>query len=263
MHKNQFDHYLAQEKEFLDDDPEGKVHSRLLDQLIRERLVLQEAKRLGISAAPNGSPETEPASAVSDVVEPLPNDDLLKTRVIVDSYQHQMVLKDVSASAEEIASYYQQNQVRFARRSGYYLRDIRVADRAQAENIFRQISKLNGDFAQLAKEFSLSPTAADGGLRYYEDGQLPPVFEEVVQKLSPGQVSTIVPTEYGFHIFKLERRAEPLTLDQSRDQIKQELIASKSQALLDADSKRLQAKAKVKLYTNVLDFRYTGDFGRK
>jgi parvulin-like peptidyl-prolyl isomerase len=261
LHRNQFDSYIVQEKDFLADDPDGKVHSRLLDQLIREKLILQEARQMGISDAIQ--PVSNNASPVSDVVEPLPNDELLKARIMIENYERQVVLKEVSVSQAEIADYYQRNQVRFARRSGYYLRDIRVADRTQAETIFRQLSKLNGDFAQLAKQYSVSATAADGGLRYYEDGQLPPVLEEVVQKLKPGEVSTIVTTEYGFNIFKLEKRAEPLTLEEAQDQIKQELTASKSQALLEADSKRLQAKAKVKLYTNALDFSYTGDFGRK
>ena len=197
LHRNQFDGYVSQEREFLDGDTSGKVRSRLLDRLIREKLIQQEVKNIGLQIP---AVSKAGAAVTSNEVQELSN--------IVENYQLQVVLKDVSVSGDEIESYFQQNQVRFSRQGGFYLSDIRVADRAQAETLYRQLTKLNGDFAQLAKEFSSSPTAADGGLRYYEDGQLPPVFDEVVHHLNPGQVSTIVTTEYGFHIFRLERRAE-------------------------------------------------------
>src|SRR5258708_402321 len=50
LHRNQFDSYVNQESEFLDHDAEGKVRSRLLDRLIREKLIQQEATRLGLQA---------------------------------------------------------------------------------------------------------------------------------------------------------------------------------------------------------------------
>jgi peptidyl-prolyl cis-trans isomerase C len=268
LHRSQFDGYVNQESEFLDHDADGKVRSRLLDRLIKEKLIQQEATRLGLEMSGKSDPEKQKvaakvASNATETATAATNSETGVLRDLVEKYQRQIVLKDVSVTTEEVEQYYQQNKFRFERKGGYYLSDIRVADRTQAETIYRQLTKLNGDFAQVAKEVSLSPTAAQGGFHYYEEGQLPSVFEDVVHKLNPGQISTIVTTEYGFHIFRLERKAEPLTTDDAKKQIKQDLIASKSQSLLDEDAKRLRASAKVKLYPGELNFSYTGEFNQK
>ena len=268
LHRNQFDGYVNQESEFLDHDADGKVHSRLLDRLIREKLIQQEATRIGLQTTARLASEKDKvvekvSSGTTESPAAATNIDIATLRDVVEDYQRRVVLKDVTVTTEEVELYYQQNKSRFERKAGYYLSDIRVADRTQAETVYRQVTKLNGDFAQIAKEVSLSPTAAQGGFHYYEDGQLPAVFEEVVHKLNPGQISTIVTTEYGYHIFRLERKAEPLSIDDAKRQIRQDLIASKSQLLLDEDSKRLRANAKVKLYPDGLNFSYTGEFNQK
>ena len=268
LHRNLFDAYVNQESEFLEHDAEGKVRSRLLDRLIKEKLIQQEATRLGLQTTAKSAPEKEKlaakiSSGTTGPPEAATNLEVAALRGLVEDYQRRVVLKDVSVTPEEVDLYYQQNKFRFERKGGYYLSDIRVADRTQAETIYRQLTKLNGDFAQVAKEVSLSPTAAQGGFHYYEEGQLPSVFEEAVHKLNPGQISTIVTTEYGYHIFRLERKAEPLTIDDAKKQIKQDLIASKSQSLLDDDSKRLRGNAKVKFYPEGLNFSYTGEFNQK
>src|SRR5882724_809422 len=268
LHRDQFENYVHQESEFLDHDADGKVRSRLLDRLIREKLIQQEATRLGLQTPTRSEPEKQKLAAkvsggATESATAATNTEVVALRDLVEDYQRRIVLKDVSITDDEIEQYYQQNKSRFERKGGYYLSDIRVADRTQAETIYRQLTKLNGDFAKVAKEISLSPTAAQGGFHYYEEGQLPSVFEEVVHKLNPGQISTIVTTEYGFHIFRLERKAEPLTIDDAKKQIRQDLIASKSQSLLEEDSKRLRASAKVKLYPGELNFSYTGEFNQK
>src|SRR5882724_11325873 len=184
LHRNQFDGYVNQESEFLDHDADGKVRSRLLDRLIREKLIQQEATRLGLQTPTRSEPEKQKLAAkvsggTTESANAATNTEVIALRDLVEDYQRRMVLKDVSIRDDEIEQYYQQNKSRFERKGGYYLSDIRVADRTQAETIFRQLTKLNGDFAQVAKEVSLSPTAAQGGFHYYEEGQLPSIFEEV------------------------------------------------------------------------------------
>ena len=253
--------------DFLAEDAEGKVRSQLLDELIRERVTLQEARRQGLGATAEQVAARAADGSRSSVASPggpaVPAAPELKSEDLLLKYQREVVLKDLTVRPEEVEAFYQQNRVRFQRRNGYYLRDIRVAERTQAEAIHRRLTGSHADFAQLAREQSLSPTAAQGGLRYYEGGQMPPVFEKVVRKLGPGQVSTVVPTEYGYMIFRLEGRAEPLTLEQAREQIKREMLSAKSQSLLAADMRRLLGAARVSIFPGELDFRYTGNFTRK
>lgn len=80
----------------------------------------------------------------------------------------------------------------------------------KAEDILNRAKK-GEDFAKLAKEFSDDPGSKDkGGL--YENvtaGMFMPEFEKAALALEPGQISpNLVPTTYGFHIIKLEKKGE-------------------------------------------------------
>jgi parvulin-like peptidyl-prolyl isomerase len=67
-----------------------------------------------------------------------------------------------------------------------------------------------------------------------------------------------VRSSYGFHIFKLERRAEPLPLDKARKEIEDKLLSEKNQALIEDLSKRLLAGARINIYRDRLGFNYVG-----
>lgn len=61
------------------------------------------------------------------------------------------------------------------------------------------------DFAALAREASDCPSAKDGGtLGHFTVGELAPNFEVALFALSPGQVSEIVETPYGYHLLLRE-----------------------------------------------------------
>lgn len=79
--------------------------------------------------------------------------------------------------------------------------------RAQAEDLLKQL-EAGADFAMLATEFSEDTgTAINGGdLDYFSRGRMVPEFETAAFALEPGQTSSIVQTQYGFHIIKLVDR---------------------------------------------------------
>jgi parvulin-like peptidyl-prolyl isomerase len=68
----------------------------------------------------------------------------------------------------------------------------------------------------------------------------------------------VVKSSYGFHIFKLERRAEPVPLDKARKEIEDKLLSEKNQALIEDLTKRLLAGAKINIYRDRLGFNYVG-----
>ncbi|MDZ7374885.1 MAG: peptidylprolyl isomerase [candidate division KSB1 bacterium] len=79
---------------------------------------------------------------------------------------------------------------------------IMVKTRAEAEEILRQLRE-GADFEQLARQKSIGPTAAQGGdLGYFFPGDFAPQFDEAIRKLKPGEISEIVETADGYHIFK-------------------------------------------------------------
>jgi peptidyl-prolyl cis-trans isomerase D len=79
----------------------------------------------------------------------------------------------------------------------------------KAADILQQVKK-GAKFEDLAKKFSEDPGTKDkgGDLGWIGQGQTVPEFEKTAFSLSPGQVSELVRTQYGFHIIKvLEKEA--------------------------------------------------------
>jgi len=81
--------------------------------------------------------------------------------------------------------------------------------RKTIEEIRARIVEKGEDFAELAKKYSDDPGSGSqgGDLGFQKRGTFVPEFEAMAYKLEPNQVSTIVETEFGFHIIQLlERR---------------------------------------------------------
>ena len=75
--------------------------------------------------------------------------------------------------------------------------------------------KSGEDFAELASLYSDDTNSAlnGGELGFMKRGTLVPEFEEAAYSLSPGEISEIVRTEFGYHIIKLiERRGERINV---------------------------------------------------
>lgn len=82
--------------------------------------------------------------------------------------------------------------------------------RAKLENIRQRI--LNGeDFQALAKQYSEDPASAkDGGeLGFFKRRELVPEYEAAALRLEPGQLSSVIESQFGFHLIQMiEKRGE-------------------------------------------------------
>ena len=84
----------------------------------------------------------------------------------------------------------------------FQVRHIVVRTRAKADDLLRQLQD-GADFANLAREHSVDPSAADGGnLGFFTKGDLHPEFEAAVLPLEVGELSGVVQTPVGFHIIE-------------------------------------------------------------
>lgn len=108
-----------------------------------------------------------------------------------------------------------------------------AAVRKTAEGVLAKV-KGGADFAALAKQFSEDEgsKAAGGSVSYFGRGSMVKEFEEAAWALTPGQISDLVRTTYGFHIIKVtgRRDATTRTLEDARLQIEAELRSQKAQA---------------------------------
>lgn len=85
---------------------------------------------------------------------------------------------------------------------------ILVKDRGLAESLLIRI-KQGANFEALAREHSTCPSKSSGGdLGWFGPGKMVPAFESAVKRLSPGSVSDLVQTQFGFHLIKCTGRRE-------------------------------------------------------
>lgn len=84
------------------------------------------------------------------------------------------------------------------------------------------------DFAELAKEKSIDPGAANGGdLGFFGKGMMVPPFEAAAYGLTEiGQVSEPVQSQFGWHVIKLaeKRQSAPPAFEQVAAQLQQQLL---------------------------------------
>jgi peptidyl-prolyl cis-trans isomerase C len=122
-------------------------------------------------------------------------------------------------------------------------RHILVESEDAAKAILADLKK-GTDFAELAKQKSKDPGAADGGdLGYFTKDQMVPEFSEAAFKLDKGKVSDPVKSQFGWHIIKVEdKRKKPVpTFEQVKDQL-ETYVMRKAQTDLVA---RLRQRAKI------------------
>jgi peptidyl-prolyl cis-trans isomerase SurA len=85
---------------------------------------------------------------------------------------------------------------------------------ARAQGVYER-AKRGEDFSDLAVSYSDAGTALDGGkLGWRKVSQLPSIVAEVVPSMKPGEVSEVIRTPSGLHIFKLidTRSTQPAAL---------------------------------------------------
>lgn len=87
-------------------------------------------------------------------------------------------------------------------------------------------------------------------------GELPPSFEAQVFTLKPGALSEVVPTDFGFHIFRLNARTErqSLGLDDVRETIRVELLRKRSDEAMKRYVGDLEKRYPVRVYHEQLTF---------
>lgn len=122
------------------------------------------------------------------------------------------IAKNVEVSDEEVATYYQENLASYTqaeqRRVAHILietSDDEDAAKSTAESVLVRLNE-GEDFAEVAKEVSADTFSAENGgdLDFIEPGLMDPAFDESAFELANvGDISTVVQTEFGFHIIKL------------------------------------------------------------
>jgi hypothetical protein len=221
------------------------VLSELFDQFMDERLLTRLAvdRRLIPSAGPAGA-DASPRRAI---------DALLAAG-----------LRQEPGDAE-VARYYQAHRQELARPERVRLRQILTQDRKAAEEARREVMA-GAPFEAVARRLSRGPNAAAGGDQgELARGDLPPSFADLIFSLKPGEVSPVVPAEYGFHLFQVIERepAQKVPLAAAREEILARLRQQNADQLLRSLVQAARSRYNVKVYERNLPFGYEGSYHAK
>ncbi|MFL6232850.1 MAG: peptidylprolyl isomerase [Thermoanaerobaculia bacterium] len=215
------------------------VLSELFDQFLDERLLVRLATDRGL-VHPTGDPG-DARQAIDALLE--------------------RGLKQEPGEAE-IARYYQEHRQDFARPERVRLRQILTGDRKAAEEARREIAA-GTPFEEVARRLSRGPQADGGGYQgELARGDLPPSFADLIFALKPGEVSPVVPAEYGFHLFQVTARepAEVVPLGAARGEILGRLRQQRADRLLRSLVQEARSHYDVKVYERNLPFAYQGSY---
>jgi peptidyl-prolyl cis-trans isomerase D len=151
----------------------------------------------------------------------------------------------VSLTEEDLRTYYDNNPDEFYTPKTVEARHILIkvdpqADEKKVEQARQKALKIlklareGRDFAELAKQYSEGPTAANGGDlgTFRKDAMVKP-FADQAFAMKAGDISEPVQTRFGWHIIKVEKVNEATTasFEAARDDIRRKLTDERAKAL--------------------------------
>jgi parvulin-like peptidyl-prolyl isomerase len=236
-----------------------------LDNLIQEVVLLGEARRLGIGAGAEGAtavPEImvgKPDLSDSDALAKKDIDEkrwreTQRKRALIRKLIEREVVEKIPVTDEEIEQYYNKHIADYRDNTRFHARQILVDKKEVADRLYARLMK-GEDFQALAKEFSVSPDAARGGdLGFFDANAYPEVFAEICQQLSPGEISKVKATPYGYQIFQLIAKRPPRqrSMDEVRERIEQKLKEQRVEEVFAPWLEGLMKRAKVSVNEDAL-----------
>jgi peptidyl-prolyl cis-trans isomerase SurA len=231
----------------------GEARKALLDRMIDDLLLRQEAKRLGITVREEEVTLTIQENlkrrkmSIEDLQQALIKEgnsyeryrestrsDLIKMRIM-----QREIRPRISVTNEEIGAFYQEHRDEYEGKLRVRLLMIALPlpnnspvvkeeIRLKAQAILQRI-RAGEPFEALANEFATGPARTGGDIGYVEKGSLNPAIEDVAFGLKPGEISDVIETPQGFYIIRaLDRRGGgSLTVKATREDVEERLYRDK------------------------------------
>lgn len=229
------------------------IRLKLLNQIIEDKLVYQEAQKLGITISddevdqeiaafkqqfPKGvqfEKEMEKAGITMADIEKR-----FRERLTIEKLHQSLIRGKVVVSPAEVEQYFKEHPQEFAHKEQVkvFCITLRKSEEAvkkgtmdedakkKAESLFKDL-KRGADFEKLAVKYSQDSHAAQGGfVGFVQRGDMVSSIDQVLFLLPAGSLSDILETEHGYHIFKVveKQAASKKTFEEARDEIVDKLF---------------------------------------
>jgi peptidyl-prolyl cis-trans isomerase C len=265
---------LSMQGQAIDDTQISAIKNNILESLISRELLYQESQKVGIKAEDKAVEEEfsewrkqfpDEAQFKEMMANMNLSEDILKAEIRQRMVIEQFIEKqftNLSVSDKEIKEYYDTHPDLFKQpeqvKASHIL--IKVDPKAEESKKTEARKKIEGvqerlkkgeDFATVAKEVSEGPSNVKGGdLGYFERGQMVKPFEDVAFALTTGEISSIVETQFGYHLIKsFDKKPEttaPYT--EIKDRLGEYLKQEKKMKEIRAYGDKLKENAKIETF---------------
>jgi parvulin-like peptidyl-prolyl isomerase len=239
--------------------------SRLADNFVEEKLLLAEAQNQEIVLTWEEKKEYLAKQSNNSAIdgESWASDEediqLLFEQLLVEKYTYALV-RDVEVEDEEIQEYYGENKKEFLLPERVKVSQILLPNEVKAVEILESLEKGDPeDFKKMARNQSVGVEAARGGeMGVFAIGQLPDEMESAIFALKEGEMSRVLESSYGFHIFRLDSRYEPelISAAQAAPTIRMKLLGIKVKDHIDRHVEKLKKSLEWEFYDQNLYFQY-------
>jgi parvulin-like peptidyl-prolyl isomerase len=162
---------------------------------------------------------------------------------------------------QRIEAHYLENFEEYQAPERVKLRQLLVEDPLQAEEA-RSEWLAGSSYEEVVDKYSADRAAhrASEGELARED--LPPDFAETIFELEVGEISEIVPAEYGYHIFQVIRRlpATVIPLEETEAVIRRDLSRDLADRELEDLLQRARESYPVRVFDRNIPFNYAGRY---
>ncbi|MFZ2052754.1 MAG: peptidyl-prolyl cis-trans isomerase [Candidatus Aminicenantales bacterium] len=239
--------------------------SHLFDRFIEEKLILRAAADKGITISPEDKQAyleeteagvwTEEEKAALLAADSGPLVDGLK----IEKYIRE-ITRDITVRDDEIRNDYDSNPGEFSLPERVQVSQILVPTELRAVEVWERARFSDEDgFRALARSESIGPEASEGGeMGIFQRGQLPAEMEGAVFAMREGDVSPIVESSYGFHIFRLDKRYEPerISFEDAAPAIRRKILDLKAEAVRTRHLGELKESLQWRIFPENLSFPY-------
>jgi len=126
-----------------------------------------------------------------------------KNNLLINKFINAKFKINLSGDETRAREYYKTHKERFEIGRMVHALHIMVASEDESKVVLSALKSQKKSFSELARMYSLAPEASIGGdLGYFEISQVPEEFRSIVQ-LKKNQVSEVIKTPYGYHVFKV------------------------------------------------------------
>jgi parvulin-like peptidyl-prolyl isomerase len=205
---------LRQGMEVLESERE-RFNTRMVEQIIDHQLIMEYAEEEGISVNENeiqaavkalrgqySQKEFEQAllRGYSDLEQWKVR---LKEQLLVGKVLERVTRQILPPGYPEIKAYFEANPHEFKSPPMVRFRQIVTRTKGDAQALRKRLEN-GSDMGALARDHSIAPEAAQGGeVGWIAQGQLDESMDRVLFSLPVDQISQVVQTPYGYHIFQI------------------------------------------------------------